>query len=541
MDVAAMIVKLILRENGDGMPMGRAGSFLDKIGPGALYFCTADDWDSIGGFGALGELCHAGRRSEVAAALAEHPAAIPTLLKWIAWIPALDQRARDEHDKWHRTMEEELHVDAGYELYKSQCPERLITSADASMPISPRQSSEAHSLLMTNLIRVLQCSLDAEELRTRAVRSKFAMRCVDRLLQLADEAGRGVLPNMGASRALITLIQLHKGVALHAKAAVSASASSIAKLVSTTIAKIDHDNEGTAEMPPSIVPQTLHTLGQSALRLGIVRKHGYPGAFVDAERQIGCYFDANSRDAAIYDWLEEYILTPGRAVLLDGLSKSELNGKRAVVAGASRLGVDGARRMPVTVAGGVQKMAVKFCNLLCDPSAPGEYHEGEDEAGATEPTGPPKPGSEALVLSFEELAEEATATGLLTDATIDRLTDAIASGEHSERGVVEQWSPALHCLRGVSASEQTAAVEAMPRLLYPADMSVFGGGLSERRNRQLRLQDHTVTDAIIGAVLGQLASPQIKFKLRTLPALASSPPAPRPARREAYASVRGAC
>ena len=186
-------------------------------------------------------------------------------------------------------MEEELHVDAGYELYKSQRPERLITSADAFMPISPRQSSEAHTLLMTNLIRVLQCSLDVEELRAQAVRSKFAMRCVDRLLQLADEAGRGVLPNMGASRALITFIQLHKGVASHAKAAVSAGDSSIAKLVSATIAKIDGDVEGAAEMPPSNVPQMLRTFGQSALRLGIVRKHGYPGAYVDAERQIGCY------------------------------------------------------------------------------------------------------------------------------------------------------------------------------------------------------------------------------------------------------------
>ena len=377
---ARELVKLILREHGGGMPMGAAGSFLSKIGHGAIYYCTADDYDSIGGFGALGELCHAGRGSEVAAALAEQPAAIPTLLKWIAWIPALDEVSYEQHREWHMEVEREIPgVDAGYELYKSQRPERLITSADACMPISPRQSSEAHTLLMTNLIRVLQCSLDAEQLRQRAICSKFTMRCVDRLLQLADETGRGSLPNMGASRALITFIKLHEGVASYAKAAVSAGDSTIAKLVSATIAKVGDDNNDNKGGPLSNVPQMLRTLGQSALRLGIVRKHSYPGAFVAAERQVGCYFDANARDAAIYDWLEEYILTTGRAVLLDGLSKSELNGKSAVIAGASRLGADGARRMPVTVAGNGTTMAVKFGNLLCDPSAPGEHHEDEDD------------------------------------------------------------------------------------------------------------------------------------------------------------------
>ena len=374
---ARELVKLILREHGGGMPMGGAGSFLSKIGHGAIYYCTADDYDSIGGFGALGELCHAGRGSEVAAALAEQPAAIPTLLKWIAWIPALDEVSYEQHREWHMEVERTIPgVDAGYELYKSQRPERLITSADACMPISPRQSSEAHTLLMTNLIRVLHCSLDAEQLRRRAVCSKFAMRCVDRLLQLADETGRGSLPNMGASRALITFIKLHKGVASYAKAAVRAGDSTIAKLVSATIAKAGDDNEGA---PLSNVPQMLRTLGQSALRLGIVRKHSYPGAFVAAERQVGCYLDENTRDVAIYDWLEEHILTTGRAVILDGLSRSELNGKSAVIAGASRLGADGARRMPVTVAGNGITMAVKFSNLLCDPSAPGEHHEDEDD------------------------------------------------------------------------------------------------------------------------------------------------------------------
>ena len=380
---ARELVKLILREHGGGMPMGGAGSFLGKIGQGALYFCTADDYDSIGGFGALGELCHAGRGGEVAAALAEQAAAVPTLLKWIAWIPALDERSYEEHRKWHMKVEAELHVDAGYELYKSQHPERLITSADAFMPISPRQTSEAHTLLMTNLIRVLQCSLDAEALRHRAVRSKFAMRAVDRLLQLADEASRGLLPNMGASRALITFIKLHNGVALHAHAAVAGD-SPIAKLVSATIAKVDDDKDVPPQMPPSNVPLIFRRLGQSALRLGIVRKRGYPGDFLAAERQLECYFDARARDDAIYGWLEDHVLTTGRAVILDGLSKSELNGKSAAVAGASRLGADGARRMPVTIAGDETKMAVKFSNLLCDPSAPGENQEDEDETDPTE-------------------------------------------------------------------------------------------------------------------------------------------------------------
>ena len=43
--------------------------------------------------------------------------------------------------------------------------------------------------------------------------------------------------------------------------------------------------------------------------------------------------------------------------------------------------LEGLREMkrPVTVTDNGTTMAVKFGNLLCDPSAPGEHHEDEDD------------------------------------------------------------------------------------------------------------------------------------------------------------------
>ena len=102
------------------------------------------------------------------------------------------------------------------------------------------------------------------------------------------------------------------------------------------------------------------TLGRSAQRHGIVNDYD------SATRQIGCFVDSHARDAAIYDWIQQWVLTKGRAVELNGLiSKAELNGMSGVVAGASRQGADGGWRVPVRVATGNNAMLVRFNNLEC--------------------------------------------------------------------------------------------------------------------------------------------------------------------------------
>ena len=56
------LVALVLRPHGGGMPMGKAGDFLTRVGMDALRQCHADQWDVIGGFGALAELAGCNER-----------------------------------------------------------------------------------------------------------------------------------------------------------------------------------------------------------------------------------------------------------------------------------------------------------------------------------------------------------------------------------------------------------------------------------------------------------------------------------------------
>ena len=78
------LVALVLRPHGGGMPMGKAGDFLSRVGMSALRQCHADQWDVIGGFGALAELagCNERRNKEVMDAMVAREDAVPTLMKW---------------------------------------------------------------------------------------------------------------------------------------------------------------------------------------------------------------------------------------------------------------------------------------------------------------------------------------------------------------------------------------------------------------------------------------------------------------------------
>lgn len=337
-DTPSELVSLILRPHGGGMPMGMAGDFLGKIGMGALSYCDADQWDALSGYGALSDYVAKGREREVVTALAARPVAIATLLKWIAYMPALDKRASEEHRKWARRTETELQIyDCDHLCDKGECVENLLSAADAFTPMTPRQSSPAHAVVMRSMLLVLGAVLRSPGASVHAVRSKHAQRCLERLAQLTS------IEDLGAAEVLLSFIKLldeaGRVYAQRALVPIVGERSSLGRLLATGAPAVEPNTD-------QRVLLAFDTLGRSAVSLGIVREDSYPGFFLSCQRQLGCYLDAGARDTAALKWLAEFVVTPGQKVILRGLETEELNGRKGVVTGPAKAG-EGGWRVPV--------------------------------------------------------------------------------------------------------------------------------------------------------------------------------------------------
>ena len=128
---------------------------------------------------------------------------VATLLKWIAYMPALDKRASEEHRKWARRTETELQIyDCDHLCDKGECVENLLSAADAFTPMTPRQSSPAHAVVMRSMLLVLGAVLRSPGASVHAVRSKHAQRCLERLAQLTS------IEDLGAAEVLLSFIKL---------------------------------------------------------------------------------------------------------------------------------------------------------------------------------------------------------------------------------------------------------------------------------------------------------------------------------------------
>ena len=191
------LVALVLRPHGGGMPEGAAANYLAKVGPDALSIlaqrCGADSWDAVSGYGALSRLAAYGHGEQVADALDKRPDSVSMLLKWLAYMPALDQRACDTHQRWVSNLHDTLAIDGDRLCDKESVVgevDHLLSAADASAPISPAQQSSAHALVVSDLLSVLRCALGTSVLRTRITRSKHAMRAIDKLTQLLGSSER---------------------------------------------------------------------------------------------------------------------------------------------------------------------------------------------------------------------------------------------------------------------------------------------------------------------------------------------------------------
>ena len=263
---------------------------------------------------------------------------VATLLKWIAYMPALDKRASEEHRKWARRTETELQIyDCDHLCDKGECVENLLSAADAFTPMKPRQSSPAHAVVMRSMLLVLGAVLRSPGASVHAVRSKHAQRCLERLAQLTS------IEDLGAAEVLLSFIKLldeaGRVYAQRALVPIVGERSSLGRLLATGAPAVEPNTD-------QRVLLAFDTLGRSAVSLGIVREDSYPGFFLSCQRQLGCYLDAGARDTAALKWLAEFVVTPGQKVILRGLETEELNGRKGVVTGPAKAG-EGGWRVPV--------------------------------------------------------------------------------------------------------------------------------------------------------------------------------------------------
>ena len=400
------LVALVLRPHGGGMPMGKAGRFLARVGQGALYYCHADQWDVIGGFGALAKMaCTDGarRHKEVVDAMVARVDAVPTLIKWIAYMPAFDGSAREGHRKWSNRVEKRGLDGLDYLCEKGTELEELISGVDATTPITPEQASPAYACVMYEFLSLLRWLLRPH--MRRVVQSKHAMRLLDRLASLLDS--RLVTPSdMGGEHELATeglsllswICRQHAGALSYTRNTHLTAVKATHARVSAAVEKHDPDttegfvarenlqtvtrllqlllsssDENAAAAAPDAPAMTaFRALGKMAVERGVISVDGYPGAYNSAARQLdGAYIDDGARDAAACGWLGKHVLTKGTAVVLAGLGKAECNGREGVVIGSFRLGVDGIRRVPLDLGGG-EKLAVPVQKLLLCEGVPSE-------------------------------------------------------------------------------------------------------------------------------------------------------------------------
>ena len=382
------LVALVLRPHGGGMPMGKAGDFLSRVGIGALRQCHADQWDVIGGFGALAELagCDGGRRNKEAVdAMVAREDAVPTLMKWIAYMPALDEKARSAHRKWSTRLEKGGLDNLAYLCEKDTELEELISAVNATTPITPEQASPAYACVMYEFLRLLGWVADNHT--HRVVQSKHAMRLLDRLASLLDselvslseEGGERKLASQGLGL-LYIICRQHAGALNYTRnthmAAVTAMHTRVSAAATTcrrslkdlpTVSRLLQLFSSADEVAPALDSPGIaafRTLGKMAVEKGVVCEGGYPGAYFSAARQLdSAYIDDGARDAAAYGWLGKHVLTKGTAVVPAGLAKKECNGREGVVIGSVRMGVDGTRRVPLDL-GDAGKLAVPVHKLL---------------------------------------------------------------------------------------------------------------------------------------------------------------------------------
>ena len=415
------LISLLLRPHGGGMPGGRAASVLCKaeLREAVQSFLTPDEWDILGGFGALTEiylgmyLDDDSEYDKLVDAFVKRPAAISLLLLWIAYPPALDEASYEE--RFTLTG-----FDYDSIRYKDVRPDSLLGPC-AAKPIIRYKGARFHlsqkghqplytayEYVMKGAIQLLSLLTNSPNALALICKSKqtwpvlqrlveripadfTAIQCLRQMCEAHVGVRCAVLRIPGARDKVAALPEYHKYGGNRGRHYLGGPAL-LALLDGVPTAE-------EAARSPSDAVTAFDALGSAALAAGLVVDGSAPGAFAHAQRNLSAFVDGGARDLAAYTWLDEYVLHAGATVEIAGLTgRPALNGRVGTIKGPSLAGADGGRRYPVVLEeaddkakGGVR---VRATNLQL-PSAVKAAEEATAPEAAEAAAAPPPPAEPA--------------------------------------------------------------------------------------------------------------------------------------------------